>query len=107
MSHPTWRLLHPAMTAEHIGPYLPYFLVVEDKRKAAEQFNERYIHGGWSPFGQDKFHLSDNNTLKYPGDPPLKPLAMTQLRDELILLYQSDVFVIVQPDRSFEVARMD
>jgi hypothetical protein len=32
---------------------------------------------------------------------------MAMLRDEMILLYQSDIVVIVQPDRSFEVARMD
>jgi len=95
------------MTHAHIGPYLPYFLVVEDKRKAAEQFNERYRHGGWQPFGQAQFTLTENNILRYPGDPPLKPLAKTQLRDELILLYVSDVVVIVQPDRSFEVSRLD
>src|SRR6187455_1307712 len=91
MSHPIWTLLHHRMTQEHLGPYLPTFLVNEDERKAAEQFNERYIHGGWRPFGQGKFTLTDTHILKYPGDPPLIPIAVTHLRDELILLYSSDV----------------
>jgi len=95
------------MTIEALGPYLPYFLVIEDERKAAEQFNERYKFGGWRPFGQDKFSMTTTGTLRYPGDPPLPPLAMTLLRDEKIFLYQSDMVAIVQLDRSFEVARMD
>jgi hypothetical protein len=107
MTHPTWVLINHRMTPEYLGSYLPYFLVVEDERKAAEQFNERYKYGGWRPFGQDKFQLTDTHILKYPGDPPLVPLAMTQLRDEMIFLYQGDILAIVQPDRSFEVARMD
>jgi hypothetical protein len=106
MNHPAWVGLHPAVTAEHLG-YLPGFLDLADERKAAVQLNERYVHGGWRPFGQDKFKLSASNMLRYPGDPPLKPIAMAMLRDEMILLYQSDIVVIVQPDRSFEVARMD
>jgi hypothetical protein len=107
MSNPIWTLLHHRMTSEHLGPYLPTFLVIEDERKAAEQFNERYKFGGWRPFGQDKFKLMENHLLKYPGDPPQQPLAITHLRDELILLYPSDVVVIKQPDGSFEVCRMD
>jgi hypothetical protein len=95
------------MTVEALGPYLPYFLVVEDPRSAAEQFNERYKFGGWRPFGQDKFKMTTTGTLLYPGDPPSPPIAMTILRDEKIFLYQGDVVAIVQLDRSFEVARMD
>jgi hypothetical protein len=106
MNHPAWIGLHPAVTVEHLG-YLPGFLDLADTRKAAAQFNERYVHGGWRPFGQDEFTLGANNTLRYPGDPPLKPIAMAMLRDEMILLYECSIVVIVQPDRSFEVARMD
>jgi len=42
-----------------------------------------------------------------PGDPPFKPLAQAKLRDELIVLYEADFVAVIQPDRSFEVARMD
>jgi hypothetical protein len=104
MSNPVWMVLHPGVD---LGPFLPYFLVNEDERKAAEQFNERYLYGGWRPFGQNQFRLSETHVLQYPGDPPLYPLAITHLRDEVILMYQSDVFVILQPDKSFEVCRMD
>jgi hypothetical protein len=107
MSNPIWTLLHPLMTYEHLGPYLPYFLVNEDERPAAQQFNERYKFGGWRPFGQDKFTLTETHILKYPGDPAHQPMAVTHLRDEVILLYNSDVVVIKQPDGSFEVCRMD
>lgn len=106
MKHPTWFALQPGVGPEHLG-YLPGFLDLNDERKAAEQFNERYVHGGWRPYGQDKFKLiGKDKVLQYPGDPPIRPYALTMLHDETILLYQSDVVVILQPDGSFEVARM-
>jgi hypothetical protein len=100
-----WELLHPQMRPENLG-YLPGFLDPNDPRPAREQFNERYARGGgWSPM---KGHqLRGDNSLEYPGDPRIHPIAQTWLRDELILLYPSDWVAIVQRDRSFEVCRMD
>jgi hypothetical protein len=37
----------------------------------------------------------------------LHPIAEIRLRAERILIYESDFVAIVQPDRSFEVRRID
>ena len=106
--YPTWELLHPRYTADMLGPFLPFFLCTDDERKAVEQFDERYRYGGgWSSFGKGQFKLNEANHLKYPGDPWLKPLAQCKLRDELVVLYPADFVAIIQPDRSFDVARID
>jgi hypothetical protein len=105
MTPPPWLLLHPQMTPEHLG-FLPGFLDEEDKRPAKEQFDDRYV-GGWMAFGGDKFKLLDRWRLKYPGNPVLVPRAIARLRKELIVFYDHDVVAIIQPDRTFEVARMD
>lgn len=83
--------------------YLPLFLSDDDPRPAWEQFNENYV-SGWNRF--DGFEL-DGTTLRYDGDPPMKPLAMTSLREETIYVYRSSWVMILQPDGSFEVARLD
>jgi|SRR5215475_783395 len=84
---------------------LDSFLRPDDPRPAAQQFQERYRFGGWQPFRG--FTLTENNRLTYPEDPPRRPVASTKLRDELIILYPGDWVAIIQPDRSFEVCRMD
>ncbi len=100
----TWRLLNPRVTPEHLG-LIPHFLDEDDPRPAKEQFNERYVFGGWQPF--EGFTLRKDNSLMYPGDPPTRPLAQTKLRDELVVFYDHQWVAIIQPDRSFEVCRMD
>lgn len=101
----TWMLLHPKMTPEHLG-LLPGMLDANDPRPAREQLDSNYQHGGgWHPM---KGHvLGPDNSLTYPGDPPLPPLAFTRLRDELIVYYDYSFVAIIQPDRTFEVCRMD
>lgn len=99
-----FELLHPKMTHQHLG-LLPEFLYESDPRPAKEQFNERYVYGGWDSF--KGFELTPSNALVYPGDPPQIPLAQAKLRDELIVFYNHDWVAIIQPDRSFEVCRMD
>lgn len=97
--------LHPNLHPDHIG-LIPDFLDENDPRKVAEQFNERYAHGGgWRP--QPKFKMLNRYVLKYPGDPPLKPLAMIQFRDERIFIYEYGYVAIVQPNEEFEACRMD
>lgn len=98
-----WTLLHPNMTLEHLG-LIPYFLNESDPRPAKEQINTNYI-GGWQPL--PGFHLLSDNKLKYSTDPILIPLATTKLRDEIICFYQGAWLVIIQPNGTYEVARLD
>lgn len=98
-------MLHPNMTEEHLG-LIPFWLDVDDPRPASEQIHAHYGHGGgWSPF--KGFELKEDNSLTYPGDPPTRPLAQARLRDELIVFYRHAWVAVIQPDRSFEVARID
>lgn len=99
-----WELLHPRMTMDMLG-FLPSFLSDNDPEPAAKQFDRNYPFGGWDPF--KGFTLQKDNSLTYPGDPPMKPLAYTKLRDELVVFYPHAWVAIIQPDRSFEVCRMD
>jgi hypothetical protein len=99
------KFLHPDATAEHIGE-IPRWLSEDDPRPAAQQLDSAYGHGGgWDPFVG--FRLRGDNSLKYPGDPPLQPIAEMNLRDELILIYEHSWVVVIQPDRTFEACRMD
>ncbi len=85
--------------------YLPSFLSKDDPRPAKEQINANYC-GGWLPLDGCEL-LYEDLTLTYPGDPPLNPIAGTNLRHELIIVYPNDIVMIIQPDHSFEVARID
>lgn len=98
-----WTFHDPRMTMGHLG-LIPYFLSEDDLRPARVQFNERYI-SGWRHF--DGFKLLASDTILYPGDPPMRPLAETKLRDERILFYNYAWVMVMQPDRSFEICRMD
>jgi hypothetical protein len=99
-----WRMLHPRMTMEHLG-FIPGWLHEDDPRDARAQLDAGYIFGGWDPF--PGFTLAEDNSLHYPGDPPTVPLAAALLRDELIVFYEHAWVAVIQPDRSFEVCRMD
>lgn len=102
---PVWAMLHPQMTMEHLG-FLPSFLSELNPMSAKVQIDANYRHGGgWRSIKE--FRLNADNSIKYPGDPVLKPLAMTKLRDETIIFYDCAIVAIIQPDRSFEVARID
>jgi len=106
-----FELLHPHMTHAHMG-YIPGWLSWADERSAKEQIGANYI-GGWFPY--NGFQLDENNVLhdnlptsKYESkDPPLYPLAQAHLRDELIVFYDHAWVAIIQPNRSYEVARID
>jgi hypothetical protein len=98
-----WELLHPRMTEAHLG-FISGWLFDNDPRSTKEQIDYHYV-SGWSHF--DGFKLNDDNSLSYPGDPPQMPLAQAKLRNELIVFYPSAWVAVIQPDRSFEVARID
>ena len=103
MAHPTWIMKHPQATLDMLG-FIPLFLDTEDERPAKVQLRENYGYG-WAPLPDFKM-LPDGN-LSYPGDPPVRLLAETKLRDETIRFYDCAWVAVIQPDGSFEASRMD
>jgi len=100
-----WIGVHPQFTPDMLG-FLPSLVDDRDPRPAREQFDSNYSYGGgWVPF--KGFTLLPNGGLSYPGDPILMPLAKTQLRDERIVFYDCSWVAVIQPDGTFEVARLD
>jgi hypothetical protein len=101
-----WKLLHPRATYEMLG-FLPEMLSDLNPKLAREQFNDQYRHGGgWQPFNGHNVNLK-NLTLTYPGDPPMRAIGETTLRDERVILFEGEWVAIIQKDGSFEIARMD
>lgn len=101
-----FQLKHPAATHDMLG-YIPAFLSLSDPRTAREQLHENYSHGGgWCPFIGHTMS-PDGATLTYPGDPPLRLMAEATLRDEVIRIYEFAWVLILQPDGSYEIVRMD
>lgn len=103
-----WILLHPRMTPEHLG-FIPGFLSEDDERPAKEQIEANYV-GGWRPM--PGWEMGPAGVIEYrpngeDSDPPLIPTAMTCLRDEVIMFYDHAWLVILQPNGSFEVSRVD
>lgn len=83
---------------------IPALLSDADERPARKQMAENYI-GGWWPC--EGFELDSVMRLCFEGDPPLEPVAATQLREELIIIYPYAWILIMQRDGTFEVARCD
>jgi hypothetical protein len=93
--------------ALEMAGFIPGFLNEDDPRKAKEQINTAYAHGGgWNKF--DGFAFDPQSLeIKYEGDPALKPYLAITLRDELILVYPHAWTLILQRDNSYEIARLD
>ena len=92
-------------TPDHVG-MIPHWLDEADMRNAREQLDDHYQHGGgWRPF--EGFKLNRDKSIEYDGDPALKPLAILKLRDEMIAIYQYGWVMILQPNGTFEICRMD
>jgi hypothetical protein len=85
--------------------FIPSFLDDDDPRSAIEQFDANYV-AGWTPFKGFTFDL-DKGTLHYPGDPPLRCISVMLWRDERILLFPSGWVLVLAPDDTWQVARMD
>jgi hypothetical protein len=95
----------PAKAAEALGP-IPTWLDEDDPRKAAEQLDENYQHGGgWDPF--IGFQLQKDGGIKYPGDPKLMPIAAIRFRAEIVVIFPMAWVMILQKDGTFEICRMD
>lgn len=96
-------------TNQQAAGYIPWFLDEDDPRPAKEQINQNYI-SGWNEFEGFILHdwkKPDRAYLSYPDDPPMREKSRAKLRDETLILFQSDWFAIVQPDGTFNVARLD
>ena len=99
-------VFYDAMADMETLGFIPHWLNEADARPAAEQLNENYSHGGgWRPF--DGFELLPDGSIQYPGDPPYRPLAEILFRRERIVFFAHSWIMIVQPDGSFEICRMD
>ena len=98
---------------------IPHFLIESDPRPAAKQFNERYAFGGgWRPMtGWSHRYvtlrdaagdaIADALAITYPGDPPYKPVALIEFRDEKVWVYPHAWVAIEKADDSVEISRMD
>jgi hypothetical protein len=85
---------------------IPGFLDENDPRSAREQFHANYF-GGWYPFDGFTFDLENGTLHSLLGDPPLELRSVIQFRDELILLFDHMWVLVLQPDNSWEVSKMD
>lgn len=94
--------LKQGMTLARLGAF-PTFMSEQDQGSAREQI-DFFACGGWQKFRG--FSMGKDGSLSYPGDPDMKPLAKGWLRDERIFVYEFDWVAIVQPDGTFEVARI-
>jgi hypothetical protein len=105
----TWIALDPRFRPEGLG-FLPDILLANDPRPVKAQLDDRYRHGGgYRPFSDKKFKL-DRMTmvLHYPGDPPFRPAAFTQIGDETVVFYPvCSLLAIIQKDGSWEITRVD
>ena len=108
-----WKYLDKTLSKYQIDGmlgYIPDHIVrVDDPRPIKDQVASNYAHGGgYSPWGKGEFKLDlKTKVLKYPGDPPFKPIAELQVRDELFIMYRSAISAIVQKNGSFDIIRMD
>ena len=90
------------------GPILMRASLNGDKRPAREILDENYRHGGgWSPFEGFKVADPKKFSIKYPGDPTMRPHSLITFNHEVVAFYDSDWVAIWQPDGSFEICRMD
>lgn len=100
------------MAVERLG-YLPQIIRTDDERPVSEQITDRYAHGGgWMPF--DGFEIltggySDpqNLVIQYPDDPPYEALAWVQVGKELVVVFPHAWVMVMQPDETFKISRMD
>jgi hypothetical protein len=103
----TWIALNSRFRAEDLG-FLWDILTPDDKRPVSEQLETNYAHGGgYNPF--DGFKLDRMTmSLKYPGDPAMKPSAMSLFGEEQVYFYPDGAWLLIlQPDGKFVVTRVD
>jgi hypothetical protein len=101
-----WELVHPRATFDMLG-YVPGFIDISSDAPLRDQINAGYV-SGWHRSASEWVRIS--NTLQgHPEDPPFPMIARYrhQPTGELLEFYTSCYTAIVQPDGTFEVARLD
>lgn len=68
------------------------------------QFRDNLGH--WNPEPPGWWDLGADDTLHYPGLPPVMPAAVAMLRQEKIMVYPAGWVVIAQPNGEYTVARI-
>lgn len=98
-----WTKHHPR--AVDMCGYIPSFVDARDPRKAREQFDANYAHGGgWFPMRG--WSLLEGDRIKWE-DEVYDPVATLKMTGERVVIYSHAWVAIIQDDGSFEVARMD
>lgn len=108
-----WTLL-PGTHPDILG-FLPLILRVDDERKIADQLNDRYAHGGgYFPMKLEKWQLNrETRILTYHDEEDeseiYQPLATHwfPLSEERAILYKYSILLILAPDGSFALTRVD
>lgn len=100
-------IVRAPFTIEHVG-MIPTFLNILDSRKAVDQINEHYAHGGgWRPLSGYKMDFK-TFSLTFAGDARKLPIAIIPLNDELVLIYEHGYVAIVHAvTKAVDVARLD
>lgn len=102
-----FRPLDPHFRPEHLG-FIPHFLDERVPLPAWQQINDNYQHGGgWTSFKRHWNLDLATMTLRYPGDPSMKPIAVADLRDEQIFIYPYSWVLILQANMQWDLARID
>ena len=98
-----WTSLHPR-SLDYLG-LIPQLITPADPRPVAEQIADRYAHGGGYKPMEGWVYL--DGWIRYPGDVALRPVAASQINDELVYVYPHAWVCIVQPNGDYAVTRMD
>lgn len=101
-----WHLNERVRDAqEHLGR-IPILFDPECVDPAWLQVQTNYPQG-WNPvMDREKWTLTADDYLIYPGLPPVAPSAMAWLRSERILVYPAGWVVVVELGGDFTVARI-
>lgn len=90
---------------QHLGR-IPLLLDPNCADSVWQQVQDNYPDG-WNPVVErDKWMLTSDDYLIYPGLPPVAPAAMAWLRSERVLVYPAGWMVVVELGGDFTVARV-
>lgn len=99
------------LTNQRLCGILPEFFDESDPRPARDQLHENYAHGGgvhpFKGFTLNSWRSLGRAYLSYPEDPPMMEVARGFLRNETVILFESNWVAIVQPNDDHLICRVD